>query len=167
MILLSALAKLRANYIRQCVKLLEHLTFIERLTDFAYQRLEYDTLYKPTYNYARRPTCDACNKDKLVMRPPRPSPDARLYFGTIASRNHVMKDRVTRDRLSIKLGGILCFEIKAVGLINNFLCLVIRGICDYADSHKNKRWQPYTAAIAGGCAKELLNLMPGEATREN
>jgi nucleoside phosphorylase len=89
--------------------------------------------------------------------------DALLYFGTIVSRNQVMKDGVTRDRLSAELGGILCFEMEAAGLIGNFLCLVIRGICDYADSYKNKRWQPYAAAIAAGCAKELLNTIPREA----
>jgi nucleoside phosphorylase len=75
-----------------------------------------------------------------------------------------MKDRVTKDRLSAELNRILCFEIEVASLINNFPCLVIRGICDYADSHKNKRWQPYAAATAAGCAKEVLNTIPGEAT---
>jgi nucleoside phosphorylase len=73
---------------------------------------------------------------------------------------------VTRDRLSAELSGILCFKIKAIGLINNFLYIIIRGICDYADSHKNKRWQPYIAVIATGCTKELLNIIPREATVE-
>jgi hypothetical protein len=44
--------------------------------------------------------------------------------------------------------------------MNSFPCLVIRGICDYADSHKNKRWQPYAAATAAACAKELLSIIP-------
>jgi len=37
---------------------------------------------------------------------------------------------------------------------------VIRGICDYSDSHKNKRWQPYAAATAAAHAKELLSIIP-------
>ncbi|KAK3613020.1 hypothetical protein LTR56_028114 [Elasticomyces elasticus] len=37
-----------------------------------------------------------------------------------------------------------------------FPCVVIRGVCDYADSHKNKRWQPYAAAKAVCYAEELL-----------
>ena len=41
-----------------------------------------------------------------------------------------------------------------------FPCLVIRGICDYADSHKNKRWQPYAAGTAAAYAKELLLVIP-------
>ena len=45
--------------------------------------------------------------------------------------------------------------------MDNFLCLVIRGICDYADTQKNKRWQPYAAAVAA-YAKELLCCIPGK-----
>lgn len=82
-------------------------------------------LYKPIYNHTRGPTCNSNTKDRLVVRIPRPNIDALLYFGTIMSRNQVIKDRVTRDRLSVELGGILCFKIEAASLINNFLCLVI------------------------------------------
>jgi len=76
-----------------------------------------------------------------------------------------MKDGVSRDRLSAELGGVLCFEMEAAGLMNEFPCLVIRGICDYADSHKNKTWQPYAAATAAACAKELLLLIPAAEVR--
>jgi hypothetical protein len=44
--------------------------------------------------------------------------------------------------------------------MDEFSCLVIQGICDYADSHKNKRWQPYAAATAAAYAKELLSIIP-------
>jgi nucleoside phosphorylase len=50
--------------------------------------------------------------------------------------------------------------MEAAGLMNSFQCLVIRGICDYADSHKNKRWQAYAAATAAACAKEVLSVIP-------
>ena len=33
---------------------------------------------------------------------------------------------------------------------------VIRGICDYSNSDKNKIWQPYAAAVAAGFTKELI-----------
>jgi hypothetical protein len=52
--------------------------------------------------------------------------------------------------------GIICFEVEAAGLMDNFPCLVIRGICDYSDTHKNKNWQPYAAATAAAYAEELL-----------
>jgi nucleoside phosphorylase len=50
--------------------------------------------------------------------------------------------------------------MEAAGLMNSFPCLVIRGICDYADSHKNKQWQPYAAGAAAAYAKEMLLMIP-------
>lgn len=51
-------------------------------------------------------------------------------------------------------------EMEAAGLMNDFLCLVIRGICDYADSYKNKEWQGYTAMAVVAYAKELVLVVP-------
>jgi hypothetical protein len=70
-----------------------------------------------------------------------------------------MKDAIVRDRL-IAENDVLCFEIEAVGLMNYFLCLVIRGICDYSDSYKNKEWQGYVAMAAAVYAKDLLCRIP-------
>ncbi|KEQ78481.1 hypothetical protein M438DRAFT_378858 [Aureobasidium pullulans EXF-150] len=39
---------------------------------------------------------------------------------------------------SIIASSVLYFEIEAIGLMNYLLCLVIRSIYDYSDSHKNK-----------------------------
>jgi nucleoside phosphorylase len=61
---------------------------------------------------------------------------------------------------------VLCFEMEAAGLMNDFPCLVIRGICDYSDSHKNKDWQRYAAAIAAAEGKEILRFLnPGETSK--
>jgi nucleoside phosphorylase len=49
--------------------------------------------------------------------------------------------------------------MEAAGLMSDFPCLVIRGICDYSDSHKNKAWQEYAAATAAAFAKELLQFV--------
>ncbi|KAL4782583.1 hypothetical protein BJX76DRAFT_358844 [Aspergillus varians] len=73
----------------------------------------------------------------------------------MASGNQVMKDASSRDRVA-KEHGIICFEMEAAGLMNTLSCLVIRGICDYADSHKSKEWQCYAALTAAAYAKELL-----------
>ncbi|KAM0191940.1 hypothetical protein ACHAPI_008660 [Fusarium lateritium] len=54
----------------------------------------------------------------------------------------------------------ICLETEAAGLMNHFPCLVIRGISDYADSHKNDRWQKYAAVTAAAYAKELLQFVP-------
>ncbi|KAH7176231.1 hypothetical protein EDB81DRAFT_751619 [Dactylonectria macrodidyma] len=50
--------------------------------------------------------------------------------------------------------------MEAAGLMNSFPCLILRGICDYADSHKGKTWQPYASATAAACAKEVLSIIP-------
>jgi hypothetical protein len=65
-----------------------------------------------------------------------------------------MRDALKRD---LK---ILCVESEASRLMNVFLCLVIRDIRDYANSHKNKRWQPYAIAVASVYIKELLIVIP-------
>lgn len=69
-----------------------------------------------------------------------------------------MRDGVKRDQLG-KEYGALCFETEAAGLMDEIPCLIIRGICDYSDSHKNKGWQRYAAASAAAYAKELLATM--------
>ncbi|KAL4993537.1 hypothetical protein BDV10DRAFT_199508 [Aspergillus recurvatus] len=71
-------------------------------------------------------------------------------------KSHLMRDQIWRELDS----GVMCFEMEAAGVMDNFPCLVIRGICDYADSHKNKRRQPYAAAVASAYAKELLSVLP-------
>jgi hypothetical protein len=55
--------------------------------------------------------------------------------------------------------GVICFEMEAAGLMDHFPCLVIRGICDYADSYKNKIRQPYAAATAAALARQLLSFV--------
>jgi len=122
-----------------------------------------DVLFESTYDHIEGPTCDQCSRDRAVARAVH---EVTVHYDTIASGNQVIKDGVTRDKISSELGGILCFEMEAAGLMNSFPCLVVRGICDYADSHKNKRWQPYAAATTAACAKELLSVIPSAEVAE-
>ncbi|KAF7552232.1 hypothetical protein G7Z17_g4455 [Cylindrodendrum hubeiense] len=50
----------------------------------------------------------------------------------------------------IRLGDVVA------DLVPDFPCLAIRGICDYADSHKNEEWQGYAAITATAYTKDLL-----------
>ena len=159
-ILLSAISKLRANRNLNQDKLSMHLSTLEGLEQFSRDGAGLDVLYEATYRHIGGPTCNGCREDKRVERTPRASQEMVIHYGTIASGNQVMKDGITRDRISAELGGVLCFEMEAAGLMNSFPCLVIRGICDYADSHKNKSWPPYAAAASAACAKEILLLVP-------
>jgi nucleoside phosphorylase len=100
-----------------------------------------------------------CGDDpsKLILRPKRTEDEGNLiiHYGLIASANQLMKDALVRDKLAAEKD-VLCFEMEAAGLMNHFPCLVIRGICDYSDSHKNKEWQGYAAMAAASYAKDLL-----------
>lgn len=99
--------------------------------------------------------CD--DPSNLVVRPKRSEDEdsPAIHYGLIASANKLMKDAMVRDKIAAE-NGILCFEMEAAGLINHFPCLIIRGICDYSDSHKNKKWQGYAAMAAAAYAKDLL-----------
>ncbi len=94
---------------------------------------------------------------KLVVRSERTADEDNpaIHYGTIASADQMMKDAHIRDKLAAK-EDVLCFEMEAAGL-NQFPCLVIRGICDYSDTHKNKEWQGYAAMVAAAYAKDLLS----------
>jgi nucleoside phosphorylase len=59
--------------------------------------------------------------------------------------------------------GVLCFEMEAAGLMNNSPCLVVRGICDYSDTHKNDSWHGYAAMSAAAYTKQLLGVIPSSA----
>lgn len=82
-----------------------------------------------------------------VFRQSRSSTKPQIHYGVIASGNQVIKDATVRDFLREDCGA-LCVEMEAAGLMNNFPCLVIRGVCDYADSHKNDAWHRYAAATS-------------------
>ncbi|KAF1846370.1 ankyrin [Cucurbitaria berberidis CBS 394.84] len=160
-ILLAAVARVRAHELRGKRRFLEYASKLERIPKFQRSKTGPDILFEAGYNHEGGPTCELCNPNRQKARAQRESEEnVVVHYGTIASGNQVMRDAAERDRVSAELGGVLCFEMEAAGLMNSFQCLVIRGICDYADSHKNKKWQPYAAGIAAAYAKELLSVLP-------
>ncbi|KAF5694443.1 ankyrin repeat domain-containing protein [Fusarium denticulatum] len=108
------------------------------------------------------------NTSNFVPRPERTEDEdsPAIHYGLIASADQLMKDSLARDRLAEERE-VLCFEMEAAGLMNHFPCLVIRGICDYSDSHKNKEWQGYAAMVAAAYAKDLLcQIVPNRVEAE-
>jgi nucleoside phosphorylase len=159
-VLLNALSTLQANYNRLQTRLPEYLTDLTmRLPHFSREVAGDDILFLANYDHVGGHTCEQCSRDKLVQRKARTNQDVKIHYGAIASGNRVMRHARERDDISKKLGGVLCFEMEAAGVMDRFPCLVIRGICDYADSHKNKTWQPYAAAAASAYTKELLSII--------
>lgn len=123
-----------------------------------------DRLFDATYIHAdSNQTCDDCDSTHEVHRQRRDCRDPVVHYGLIASVNRVMEDGNFRDNLAT-IHGVLCFEMEAAGLMNTFPCIIIRGISDYADSHKYGQWKCYAAAAY---AKELLRFIPIEQSSIN
>ncbi|KAI1288836.1 nucleoside phosphorylase domain-containing protein [Xylaria venustula] len=129
------------------------------LDDYRRPPSESDLLFVEDYQHItnNRDTCEDCDPDRLIRRPDRSRGGSKIHYGLIASGDRVMRSAVKRNLEVERLGKeILCFEMEAAGLSTEFPYLVIRGISDYADSHKNDAWQYYAAAAAAACTKEIL-----------
>ena len=78
-----------------------------------------------------------------------------IFVGAVATGDTVMKSGVTRDAVA-KAEGIIAFEMEAAGIWEQLPTLMIKAVCDYADSHKNKMWQTYAAGTAAAAAKAVV-----------
>ncbi|KAJ5733769.1 hypothetical protein N7493_002555 [Penicillium malachiteum] len=109
-------------------------------------------------NLAMGATCEdlQCDQQQLI---PRFRQNQRnrpyVHFGLIASGDTVLKSAPERDRIS-KDANVIAFEMEGSGVWDTIPCMIIKGVCDYADSHKNKRWQEYAAMTAAATAKAIL-----------
>jgi nucleoside phosphorylase len=163
--LLTAISVLEAQYERDGHDIqaaIDHALEKKPRLRAKYKKPDYSTdrLYSSAYKHAgtKEQECLAICVDasQLVARTARSEEDIpMIHFGLIASANQLIKDANIRDRLSAE-EDVLCFEMEAAGLMNHFPCLIIRGICDYSDTHKNKVWQGYAAMAAAAFAKDLL-----------
>ncbi|CEN62898.1 hypothetical protein ASPCAL09526 [Aspergillus calidoustus] len=155
-VLLSAINGLRSNPHLAINPLQAFLETIARQNPkYAYLGRVHDILFPPDCIHGLPDAnCDG-HLGFQVQRPARSLEYPCIHYGLIASGNSVIRDAALRDRLADQYG-FLCFEMEAAGILNVLPSLVIRGICDYSDSHKSKIWQEYAAATAAAYAKLLL-----------
>jgi nucleoside phosphorylase len=170
-VLLTAVSGLKTQYRMKPRQLEEaiNLIILEQEEDLREElsrpRASSDILYRSNFVHPpdKKYGCvKACGVDpsNLRHRGERTRPQSPVvHYGLIASANQLMKDALVRDKLAAEKD-VLCFEMEAAGLMDHFPCLVIRGICDYSDSHKNKEWQGYAAMAAAAYAKDLLCRIP-------
>jgi nucleoside phosphorylase len=78
-----------------------------------------------------------------------------IYIGSIGSGDAVIKSGEDRDKIA-KSHDLAAFEMEGAGVWEEIPCIVVKAVCDYADSHKNKSWQHFAAATAASAAKALL-----------
>ncbi|KAF3239380.1 hypothetical protein TWF192_010075 [Orbilia oligospora] len=149
--LLSVMSKIRTEHsLRGCNRIPESIRNLE--TEYPHLASE----------YCLRPDTTEKSLSTLDGNPE----DIRIHYGLIASGNQVVKDAKVRDDINKRLEGqVLCLEMEAAGLVG-IPAVVIRGICDYADSNKNDDWQEYAAAVAAACAKEFINSIEPTTARD-
>ncbi|KAI9035569.1 uncharacterized protein KD926_003229 [Aspergillus affinis] len=165
LILRTAVAGLQAQYEEEGHQLKDYIKNVlegnKRLRGkYAQPPTESDRLYKSQYTHQdyQSNCAELCDNTNLIFRTQRAEDEDNpaIHYGLIASGNRLIKDAIFRDKLAAEQG-VLCFKMEAAGLINHFPCLVICGVCDYADSHNNKEWQGYAAMMAAAYAKDLLH----------
>jgi len=164
--------------------LLQSETFQREVPTARYLGQHRDRLYDASYAHQHRPdgSCNKCNNstepcslscddigcgdERIVVRNRHSLPKTRelafhpddaplIHFGRFGSANAVMRSGLIRDRIA-KADEVIAFEMEGVGVWDQYPTVVIKAACDYADSHKNKDWQAYAAAVAACCLKAVL-----------
>lgn len=178
------LAKLETSRTRKQLelKLSEYVDHDLQRTSAMYPGVKQDILYESSYRHKHRNssgcTCTSnhpsqdmvCSKAlkedcevvgcggnsmprKRLQVKERPKPI--VHVGKVASADTVMKSGEHRDIIA-KREDIVAFEMEGAGVWDILPCVIIKGICDYADCHKHKRWQRYAAMTAASCTKAFL-----------
>lgn len=88
----------------------------------------------------------------------------KIFFGNIASSNNLLKNPQSREKLK-KDFNVLAVEMEASGIADAIWnqsvgYIVVRGICDYCDMHKNDLWQEYAALVAAAYTRSLIEKIP-------
>jgi len=103
------------------------------------------------------------------LDPSRTPGRPRVFIGTIASANQVLKNAARRDQLrnehrakAVEMEGSGIADLAWTRAIEYF---VVRGICDYCDSNKRDDWQDYAAVVAAAYTRVLLSTVSSPAKR--
>ncbi|KAJ4251405.1 hypothetical protein NW762_011387 [Fusarium torreyae] len=118
-----------------------------------------DVLFEASFQHVNKGEdcsgCEASIEKKIEGRRPRDE-NVKVHRGLILSGGGVIKNAIDRSELRRGNDNAICYEMEAAGIMDQIPCLVIRGICDYADTHKNDDWHRYAAAVAAAYAKAIL-----------
>ncbi|KAF2964344.1 hypothetical protein GQX73_g9228 [Xylaria multiplex] len=159
----ALLSKLKSRHDRSTLqdKLAMHLKVIQDNPELEaqYPGAANDRLLEATYHHTSEGSL--CNESgcsgPLVLRRRLEQENTQpiVHFGLIASGDTVMRSGEERDSIAQR-ERVLGFEMEGAGVWDSFPCIVIKGVCDYADSHKAKSWQRYAGATAAACLKAFL-----------
>ena len=98
-----------------------------------------------------------------VARPDGTQERPKIHYGVIASGEKVIADAEVRDDTAAGQRKIKATEMEGYGFsvaigqsFDKVRHLVIKAICDLADSSKNDEWHEYAAAVAADFTKHFL-----------
>lgn len=139
-VLLNALAALQAEHIMTVSKFPSYLEAMwtanplmrvpkNRELGSIHQGFKNDRLFVTTYEHRKSCACDNCDPSEEVKRDKRDTADPEIHYVIIASGNMVIEDASIRDTIADSDGiACMCVEMEASGLMDQFPCLVMRGI---------------------------------------
>ncbi|KAL4879454.1 hypothetical protein BJY04DRAFT_220050 [Aspergillus karnatakaensis] len=168
-ILPGADASLEEDEIMGRSPLMRILADITNRADYTRPTTE-DLLFDEEFHHVRKGAdcseCQASSDKKLVARGKRHKEEPKVHRGLILSGNGVIKNPYDRQHLLRKYGDAICYEMEAAGIMDEIPCLVIRGICDYADTHKQDEGHYYAAAVAAAYCKVVICRVDSEELEE-
>lgn len=168
-ILISADGKLQEDEIMERHPLRRTLKKLTKIPKFKRPVTE-DVLFNENFHHVKKGSscseCDASSAKMVVQRPQRPHNSPTVHRGLILSGDGVIKSSEHRQYLQQGFPDALCLEMEAAGIMDELPCLVVRGICDYADTHKNDNWHYYAAAVAAAYCKALLRKVDAQEVQE-
>lgn len=157
-LLLSVLAKFEAEQIKAYTTTIKNLHQVPG--QYFRSPQPKDIAYHSSYQHIGGSNCNLCDDSMAISRELKSKQRYGVHYGLVASGNEEIKSAEQRDELYRQFNDIICIETEAAGMINDFPCIIIRGISDYADSHTNVAWQGYAAAAAAAYAKTFLDFLP-------
>lgn len=150
---------------------------------YEYPGIPKDRLYEPSYVHkhqillphqccekapchrSQKLSCDdlGCQNGYLVQRQ-RLNEQARnfsIFIGRFGSGDTTLKSGLHRDDLAQR-HELLAFEMEGAGIWDQLPCIIVKGISNYADGHRNadSDWRHYAAATAAATARALVERYP-------
>ncbi|KAK1984156.1 hypothetical protein LZ30DRAFT_652214 [Colletotrichum cereale] len=82
--------------------------------------------------------------------------ESRIHLGRICSSRTQLTSGELRDHIA-RRHGLIAFGTIGTGVMPEIPCIIVSGVCDYADGHHgNKVWQHFAAGMAASATRAFL-----------
>ncbi|KAL2832185.1 hypothetical protein BDW59DRAFT_181471 [Aspergillus cavernicola] len=148
-------------------KMLQHVQAIQESEPDWHRPTSADVLFEASYQHKHydltsSPMCVCLDTSDDICKAALDTACTRLG----CDEDQICQRQRGTEHYSPRSEGVIGFEMEGAGVWDNISCIIIKGVCDYADSHKNKAWQAYAAATGAATAKAFLEYW-GPTVRED